>query len=101
MVICTLFISFYAPFLRILEDGLERTFFHTKSALNAFILINRERRILITGDTLSRAALLTNAAAFAGIGIDDVFNHGFTYAGRTFLVDNVGDVFVTEIFHSG
>ena len=101
MVICTLFILFYAPFLRILEDGLKRTFFHTNAALNALILINGEWCVFVSGDTLSRAVFLTDAAPLTAILVNDEFNHGFTYARRTFFLYYVSDIFITEIFHSG
>ena len=80
----------YAPFLlRILEDCLERTFFHTQAALDAFVLIDGEWCCLVSGDALYRTVFLTDTAVLAGIVVDDVFNHGLTYAGRTLLVNDV------------
>ena len=75
--------------LCVLENGLERTFFHTDAALDAFILIDNEWSVFVARNSTGRAVLLADAAALAGAFEDDVSHHGFAYAGRTFLVDYV------------
>ena len=77
---------------------LERTFFHTEAALNALILINSERSILVSRDTLGRASSLTDTAAFTRIIVNDEFNHGNADACRTFFVYDMGNVFISEVF---
>jgi hypothetical protein len=84
-----------------LKDGVELTLLEADAALCAFFLVNHMWLLNDSGNSLNRAAALTNAATYALSGVDFKSIETFTYAGGTTLVNDMGEVFIAEISHGG
>ena len=96
IVIFTMLIIFFF-LLRFFVNCLKRTFFYACAAFQALRLIDFIRNFLFPSDRGGRTQLRADTAALADIRIDLNLNELLTYAGRTFLVDNVSDIFVPEV----
>ena len=57
--------------------------------------------LLLTGYALRGALLEANAASRAFFRIDLELDQGLAYTGWTFLVPNMSDIFIPEVFQSG
>jgi hypothetical protein len=82
-------------------DGIKFTGVVANAALDAFFLIDDVQFFLFTGYGLLRALPKAHMASGAVFLVDFIMKQRFAYAGRTFLVPNVGLVFITEIKNIG
>ena len=81
-----------------LLNGVELTFFHTCSALDTFGRVDFIRLFYLSGDGVYRTYLGAQGAALAEIFVDVDGFEGLAVAGPAFLIDDVLDIFVPEVF---
>ena len=82
-------------------DGIFLTFFDTRSALHALTGIYGVRFLLLPADRVCRTIFRTQTASDTFFRIDRIIEQRFTFACRTFLILDMGDIFIAEMFQCG